>query len=107
MRARPLPARRARRAAPAQAIRRPGTSAVGAHLEGPDDVYESLRQRPYAREDQQHVSLLDEELPARPERRDEHDHAADQADPPDRVRAPRHEGLDGPPEADQQEEEPE
>jgi uncharacterized RDD family membrane protein YckC len=77
------------------------------HSERADDVADPVHERPDAGEDEQRVGLLDEELAARPVRQDDHQDAADQRQPPQRVLGLAHERLDRPPDADEQEQEPE
>src|SRR3954462_9947893 len=81
--------------------------AQAAHGERADDVADALHQAPDPGEDQQRVGLLDEELPARPEREDEHRDAAHEPQPPDRVDVALDERPDHPPDADHQEQEAE
>jgi hypothetical protein len=51
-----------------------------ADLERPHDVGDGLHQRPDAREYEQRVGALDEEVAAGPEGQHDHQDAADQAD---------------------------
>src|SRR3954464_3748363 len=78
-----------------------------AHGERAEDVGDALHQGPDPGEDEQRVGLLDEELPARPERQHDHQYAADQAEPPHRVLLALDERADRPPHADREEQEAE
>src|SRR4051794_27569101 len=81
--------------------------AQAAEREGAEDVGDALHQGPDPGEDEQRVGLLDEELPARPERQHDHQYAADQAEPPHRVLLALDERADRPPHADREEQEAE
>ena len=78
-----------------------------ADTEGVDDVEHAVHERPDAREHEQRVALLDEELAARPERHRQHQDSGDELEPPRRVDRLEHERPDRPPHADAQEDEPE
>src|SRR4051794_51204 len=81
--------------------------AHAAHREGARDVGQALHERPDAGEDDQRVGLVDEELAAGPEGEHEHEHAADEAQPPQRGHRALDERADRPPHADGQEQEAE
>src|SRR5215211_551240 len=79
-----------------------------ANRERADDVGDRVHQGPDAREHEKQVGLVDEELPAGPERQHDHQQPRDQPDPPERVsQIALVERLGRPEQAHQQEQEAE